>query len=107
MRLVNGVHRALEDAADEMLREHLSGITRPADKADILTPWKEAARKRREIYVSSGVPDPSSRTGMFHRAINRKHPHLNSATQGSLTQHRNRVAGDLGDAPSDRTQRGN
>lgn len=97
MRLVHGTHRALEDAADEILRQELSGITRPADKADILTPWKEQARRSREIYVASGTPDPANRTGMFHRAINRKHGHLNSATSGSLVQHRNMVAGRAGD----------
>jgi hypothetical protein len=73
-----GVARALEDEADAILSRSMAGITRQADKADILTPWKEAQRKRREIYVASGVPDPAIRKGMYHRRANPAQPHLNS-----------------------------
>lgn len=74
----NGVHRLLEDEADRILHEALSVITRRADKSDVLTPWKEADRRKREIYVKSGVPDGSLRRGIFHRGINAVHQHLNS-----------------------------
>ena len=74
----SGVHKPLEDAANEFLRQHLSKITRHQDKSDILTPWKEQDRRSRELYVSSGTPDPALRRGMFHREWNNKHDHLNS-----------------------------
>lgn len=92
MRLVHGVHRPLEDAADKIINDAMRKITRPEDKSDILTPWKEQDRRRREIYVSGGVPDSANRSGNFHRSLNTKQAHLNSATPGSQIQHRNRVA---------------
>lgn len=95
MRLVHGTHRVLEDAADAILRKDLSTITRPADKSDILTPWKERDRRSREVYVPQGVPDAASRSGTFHRETNPKYPHLNSATPGSRSTHRSARRGDL------------
>lgn len=73
-----GVHAPLEEAANEILRQQLSGITKHSDKSDILTPWKEQARKSREVYVPSGTPDASLRRGAFGRSANLGAPHLNS-----------------------------
>lgn len=73
-----GVHRPLEDAANQMIRESLKGVTSHRAKSDILTPWKEASRKRREVYVATGSPDPSIRRGMFNRVANTRKPELNS-----------------------------
>lgn len=77
-RLRYGVHRPLEDEADRLIAQSLKTVTRHSDKSDILTPWKADDRKSREVYTSSGVPDRALRQGMFHRAWNRKQPHLNS-----------------------------
>lgn len=73
-----GVHRPLEDEANRLIRESLQGVTKHSAKADILTPWKEADRHRREVYTAAGTPDPATRKGIFHRAINTTHPELNS-----------------------------
>lgn len=73
-----GVHRPLEDEANRLIRESLQGVTKHSAKADILTPWKEADRHRREVYTASGSPDPAVRRGMFHRALNPVRPELNS-----------------------------
>jgi hypothetical protein len=73
-----GVHRPLEDEADRIIRESLVGVTKHSDKADILTPWKEQSRYSREVYVASGVPDPSVRRGIFGRVANPARPELNS-----------------------------
>ncbi len=75
--LRHGVHQVLEDAADELLREDLRRHTRHVDN-DILTPWKEANRRKKEIYVTSGTPDPAVRRGCFYRVINPSRPELNS-----------------------------
>lgn len=73
-----GVHRAMEEEANNLIRESLKGVTKHSEKADILTPWKEQARYRREVYVTNGVPDRAIRQGMFHRAVNSDKPELNS-----------------------------
>lgn len=73
-----GVHQQLEDAATEIIRKSLEGVTSMSAKSDILTPWKEQDRKRREVYSGEGVPDGALRRGMYHRAWNSIHPHLNS-----------------------------
>lgn len=73
-----GLHKPLEDAANEILRASLAGVTRHADKSDVLTPWKEQDRRKREVYVSTGAPDASVRRGNFHRGLNPERPHLNS-----------------------------
>lgn len=73
-----GVHGPLEDEANRLIRESLQGVTKHSAKSDILTPWKEADRHRREIYISSGTPDPATRKGIFHRALNTTRPELNS-----------------------------
>jgi hypothetical protein len=53
-------------------------VTSRTAKSDILTPWKEEDRYNREVYTASGVADPAVRRGMFRRAWNPMHPHLNS-----------------------------
>lgn len=78
MPLRRGTHKPLEDVANAMLKEALAGVTRHSEKSDLLTPWKEAERRRREVMVPSGVPDSALRKGVFYREINRTHAHLNS-----------------------------
>lgn len=78
MPIRRGVHAPLEAEADRMIRESLRGVTKHSEKSDILTPWKEAERYRREVYVASGVPDASTRRGVFHRSTNPARPELNS-----------------------------
>jgi|JI10StandDraft_1071094.scaffolds.fasta_scaffold22167_10 hypothetical protein len=76
-RLRYGVAKALEEEANAILADSLRTARAP-EKMDILTPWKEQQRRRREIFVASGVPDPATRLGMFHRRTNPTRPHLNS-----------------------------
>lgn len=86
-RVFYGVHLELETVADELLRQQVANLPR-SEKMDVLTPWKERDRLSREIYTTDGVPDPSVRSGMYHRAWNPKHGHLNSrdgATRGGRT----------------------
>lgn len=71
-----GLHRTLEDEANLLLRQ--GAITHPTDPTLILTPAKEALRKRKEIFVASGTPDPSVRRGVYGRSINSSLSHLNS-----------------------------
>lgn len=78
MPIRRGTHLPLEDAATALLKESLRGVTRHADKSDLLTPWKEQERRRREVYVPSGTPDPAIRSGIFYRGTNPSSPHLNS-----------------------------
>lgn len=73
-----GVHKTLEGAANELLRESLHGVTSMSEKSDILTPWKEQDRRNREVYSHSGAPDASVRSGLYNRAWNSHHEHLNS-----------------------------
>lgn len=76
-RLRYGVAKALEEEANAILADSLRSAKAP-EKMDVLTPWKEQQRRRREIFVASGVPDPAVRLGMFHRRTNPTRPHLNS-----------------------------
>lgn len=78
MPLRSGRHRILEEQADRLIRESLKGVTKHSEKADILTPWKQQERWRREVYTADGVADPQIRRGMFHRAANPARPELNS-----------------------------
>jgi hypothetical protein len=73
-----GIHRLLEDEADRLIKESLKNVTKHSEKSDILTPWKQMDRYRREVYSRSGVVDPSIRQGMFRRASNPSRPELNS-----------------------------
>lgn len=72
-----GIHKELEAAADELLRQAVADLPR-SQKMDILTPWKERDRLSREIYTSEGLPDPAVRSGMYNRAWNPRSAHLNS-----------------------------
>lgn len=76
--LRRGVHRPLEDEANRLIRESLKGVTKHSEKSDLLTPWKDAERHRREVYPLSGVADPAIRRGMFNRVANPSRPELNS-----------------------------
>lgn len=78
MRIRYGVNQPLEEMANELIRQSLAGVTARSAKADILTPWKERDRLSREVYNSSGTVDPATRRGMYHRAWNSQHSHLNS-----------------------------
>lgn len=73
-----GRHVLLEEEADRLLKASLAGVTSHKAKSDILTPWKEGERRRREVYTAAGFPDVASRSGMFHRVANRGRPDLNS-----------------------------
>jgi hypothetical protein len=78
MQVHIGLHAQLEEAANELIRRSLEGVTSMSEKSDILTPWKEMDRRRREVYNVEGKPDGSLRRGMYHRAWNSRHRHLNS-----------------------------
>lgn len=77
-QLHSGVHQPLDDAATELIRQSLEGVTSMSEKSDVLTPWKEMDRRRREVYTVDGMPDGAVRRGMYHRAWNSNAPHLNS-----------------------------
>jgi hypothetical protein len=77
-QLHSGVHQPLDDAATELIRQSLEGVTSMSEKSDVLTPWKEMDRRRREVYTVEGAPDGAVRRGMYHRAWNSSAPHLNS-----------------------------
>lgn len=87
MPLRHGIHKALDDEATRLIMQSLKGVTSMSAKSDILTPWKEQDRARREILVSSGMPDRSIRQGMYHRAWNARQQHLNSR-DGTATARR-------------------
>ena len=72
-----GIHKELEAAADEILRQEVANLPR-SQKMDILTPWKERDRLSREIYTADGIPDSALRLGMYNRAWNPGSAHLNS-----------------------------
>lgn len=91
-----GIHLPLEMEANRLIRESLHGVTKHSEKADILTPWKESERHRREVYVASGVPDESTRKGMFHRATNPSRPELNSRDGIARARTEGRSLGSLG-----------
>jgi hypothetical protein len=74
----SGIHAPLEDAANDLIFGSLKGVTSQSAKSDILTPWKEQDRRSREVMSKSGVIDPLTRRGMYHRASNPRSPHLNS-----------------------------
>lgn len=74
----HGVHVHLEEQANLLIKQSLVGVTKHSEKADILTPWKEQERRRREVYNSTGVADATVRKGMFHRSPNPARPELMS-----------------------------
>ena len=73
-----GIHPELEREANLLLKQSLKGVTSFSEKSDILTPWKEKDRARREVPVPSGVPDTANRRGIYGRARNASRPDLNS-----------------------------
>jgi hypothetical protein len=73
-----GRYAELEDIADKLIKDSLKGVTSHEAKSDILTPWKQAERLRREVYTQQGFPDASVRKGMFNRVANKGNPSLNS-----------------------------
>lgn len=73
-----GISPVLEAEANRMLRESMKGITKHSAKSDILTPWKQQERYRREVYTPTGVADATSRRGIFGRVTNTTRPELNS-----------------------------
>ena len=77
-RMRRGVHQQLEDEANEILKRSLAGQKTTEERSDILTPAKENLRRRREVLVASGTPDPAIRQGIYHRKMNRTQTHLNS-----------------------------
>lgn len=77
-KMRHGVHKPLEAMANDLLRETFRGETSHSVVNDVLSPWKLAARRRREVYVASGRPDPSFRKGLYRREANRVKLHLNS-----------------------------
>jgi hypothetical protein len=97
-QLHSGVHPTLDDAATELIRKDLEGVTSMSAKSDVLTPWKEMDRKRREVYTEDGVPDGSVRRGMYHRAWNSRYPHLNSS-EGKGGPMRRQVMAASGSSP--------
>lgn len=77
-RLRSGVDVSLEAQANEIIRQSLRGVTVYSAKDDILTPWKQGERWRREVFTREGVADASIRKGMFKRVANAAKPELNS-----------------------------
>jgi len=73
-----GVHLVLEEEANRIIRESLRGVTSHEAKRDILTPWKQQDRWRREVYTESGAPDGRLMRGIFNRRSNPTHSYLNS-----------------------------
>ena len=86
-----GIDTKLEDEADRLLRQSLEGVHSHIAKSDLLTPWKEHDRKRREVRpgvpdkdsrdylgVSGGAPEVHFRLGMYNRGRNLSRPDLNS-----------------------------
>lgn len=78
MELRRGVFPPLEQQADALIFGSLKGVTSQEAKSDILTPWKEADRRSREVQAHSGTVDPQIRRGLYHRAANKAKPYLNS-----------------------------
>lgn len=98
MRMKSGVCWSLEEEADRLIRESLANVTAHSAKRDILTPWKEKDRRRREVYNHKGVADASLRRGMFSRVANLEAPHLNAveskvAPMGRTYEHPDHEAG--------------
>ena len=77
-RIRTGVDPELEAEADRLIKESFLAQPDPVRKALILTPWMLATRLRREVYTTEGTPDGSVRRGLYHRARNTVHLHLNA-----------------------------
>lgn len=81
MPLRSGVHRQLEDEADRILKASMRDAS-PEEKGAILTSSQQNHRRSKEVFVSTGVPDPSVRNGTYGRSLNTARPDLNSAPSG-------------------------
>ena len=114
MRQKFGIDEELEDAADELIRRSLEGVTSHEAKKDILTPAKARVRRQRGIQTGGtrrveenvnsellGQPDKAMRLGMFGRVTNLSRPDLNSR-DGLAPPHRTAcvVAWDAGLTPT-------
>jgi hypothetical protein len=75
-KLRYGVDAELEAQADALIFAQ-TAKQKPAEKADVLTPYKERLRLSREVYANREI-DPEIRRGMFRRARNTVQEHLNS-----------------------------
>lgn len=79
MNVRHGTNHLLEEKATALILASLDGVTNREHKADIMTPWKERDRKRKEILTTSGAQvDPSVRRGQYSKAYNPDKPQLNS-----------------------------
>lgn len=65
-----GVDFALEQQANEILREGRRGITALSAKKDYLTEEQLALRLQREVYNINGVPDAHIFSGIYRRSFN-------------------------------------
>lgn len=90
-RMIYGIHKVLEEAADEMIKQSLQGVTKYSEKSDILTPWKQKHRDNKEILTPTGFPEAHNRKGMYHRRANSNRPDLNSVD--GIAKNRNRGQG--------------
>jgi hypothetical protein len=96
-RMRYGVHAQLETEANDLIARSMEGVTSHSAKSDILTPWKEQQRKRKEVYVASGIADPAVRLGMYNRVINPGRPDLNSRDGGAMPAKRDNSRSTLAD----------
>lgn len=78
MRVHRGVHKHLEAEADRLIKESFKGTKVVSEKSDVMTYWKWQKRYEREVFVPTGVADPSVRKGIFRRAYNPARPEMNS-----------------------------
>lgn len=76
-RMRYGLHKFLDEEATRLIAGSTTGQTLE-QRSDVLSPSKEARRRSREVYVNSGTPDPSLRSGTFGRTANVLRPDLNS-----------------------------
>ena len=77
MRMRYGIHKFLDEEATKLIAQSTRGQSLD-ERSDVLSPSQEARRKSREVYVSSGTPDPALRVGTFGKVANTTRPDLNS-----------------------------
>ncbi len=65
-----GVDWALEDVANQILRDSRKGVTKLSEKKHWLTEEQESLRRSREVYNQFGVPDGRLMSGLYRRAHN-------------------------------------
>lgn len=74
-----GVDEELDELATEILQEdrRRRGVTKHSEMKDWLSPGQIYRRQSREILPTSGVPDKSYVSGLFHRVYNpNTRPHI-------------------------------